>query len=94
MNEVTDLFKDGSDELPPITGNQTNDDLDRLFYILGNLLKAAKFPGGTNAKVLITTKANYKVVHAGVTFDCLDMSLKAYDPSILSDVKTTDYMLS
>ena len=74
MNEVADLFKDGSDELPPIIGNPTNDDLDRLFDILSNLLKAAKSPGVTNAEVLITTKADYKAAHAGVNFDCFETS--------------------
>ena len=55
------------DELPPITVNPTNYDLKRLFEILSNLLQALKLPVGTYAEGLITTEANYKAEHAGVT---------------------------
>ena len=92
IEEVTFLFKDGAAKLPPITGNLTNNDLKRLCAILSNLLQAVELPVVTDAEGLITTEADYKASHAGVTLNCLDALLEACKPSILSDTKTTDCM--
>ena len=92
IKEVTALFKDGAAKLPPINGKTTDYELERLQEILRNLLEPVKLPGGTYAKGLITTKANYQAAHAGATFDRLDMPLETYDPSIASDATMTDCM--
>ena len=76
----------------PIVWNLTNDNLDRLHELLSNLLQAVEVAGATNVKGLITTKADYKAAHAGITFYCLVTPLKAYNPAILLDATMTNCM--
>ena len=86
----TALFKDGANKLTPIAWKTTNEDLKLLRKLLINLLQDIKLPGGTGAKGLITTKADYKTDRAGSTYGCIDKSLDSYDPDISSDAMTTD----
>ena len=90
IEDATALFKDGADELKPISRNPTNDNLKSLHKLLINLLQDIKLPGGTGAKGLITTKADYKTDRAGSTCGCIDKLLDSYDPDISSDAMTTD----
>ena len=94
IKDVTALFKQRTDELLPIVGKPTNNDLEILRNLLCNLLQAVNIPEGTNDEGLITIKVNYKAAHVGSTFDRLDMLLQAYDTSIPSDAITNNRMQS
>ena len=84
IEDVTALFKDRVDEMPPISGKLTYGDLKLLRELLRNLLQDVELPGGTNPGDLLITKAYYKAAHSGSTFNRLDTPLEAYDPAILS----------
>ena len=92
IEEITAIFKGWAAELPPIAGKPTNEDLKCLHELPKNLLQAVKLPGGTDAKGIITTKAEYKAAHTSSTFECRDTLLEAYNPEIPSYATTTDHM--
>ena len=92
IEEFTTFFKNRAEKLPPIAGEPTYDNLERLRKPLSNLLHAVKLPGGTNDKSSITTESDKQASHSRITFNRLNTPLKAYNPYILSDTMTTDFM--
>ena len=92
IEEVIALLKNGADELTPITGKPTYDDLKRLQEVPRNLLQAVRIPWETDAEGLITSKKNYQSAHAGATFNRLGTQLEAYDPYLDTNTTTTNCM--
>ena len=84
--DAKDLFMLAQAEFTPIVGVPNNNDVKCHNEAFINLLQSIDIPGGVvDLSDILLLDIDHKAKHGDITFECMEVPLKAYDDGIAAD---------